>query len=339
MKKIRCNHVLIFLVLFVVNIAIGQSRPNNSISGFVYDSNRNPVPDVYVELMNDVYSTLGRVKTDGSGRFSFNGVSSGEFKVKVLPYGTNFAEEVQDATIINFTIGSTRTSDNVYLDFYLKLDKRKINDNEPGLNASVFVQDVPSEAKNLYKKSVSQLEKPKDEKIGLENLKKTLEIFPNYYDALNRIGYEHVKRGQYIESLPYLIKAIEVNERSFSSFYLLGLSAYNLKQIKQSVLAFQGATTINPQSVNAYLKYGMVLRIDGQFKEAEQALLRANTLSKNTGIPEVHWQLALLYDKIGRYNDAATELETYLKLNPNVENIQQIKELITVMRTKAKQKV
>jgi tetratricopeptide (TPR) repeat protein len=201
------------------------------------------------------------------------------------------------------------------------------------------VQDVPSEAKNLYKKSVSQLEKPKDEKIGLENLKKTLEIFPNYYDALNRIGYEHVKRGQYIESLPYLIKAIEVNERSFSSFYLLGLSAYNLKQIKQSVLAFQGATTINPQSVNAYLKYGMVLRIDGQFKEAEQALLRANTLSKNTGIPEVHWQLALLYDKIGRYNDAATELETYLKLNPNVENIQQIKELITVMRTKAKQKV
>ncbi len=129
MTRIICKGLNLFFVIFVGTLSLlAQSQTSNSISGFVFDAvNRNPIPEVYVELMNDVYATLGRVKTDGSGRYFFGGISSGNFKVKVSPYGTNYLEEVQDAVITNYSFGNVRTSDNVYLDIYLKLDRRKIN--------------------------------------------------------------------------------------------------------------------------------------------------------------------------------------------------------------------
>lgn len=329
------NAVSVIVIITLIGFAQSSSnRPTNSISGFVFDSaSRNPVSEVYVELMNDLYSTLRRVKTDGTGRFSFNGISSGAFKVKVLPYGTNYLEETQDV-IIN-TVGGMSGSDSVYIDFYLKLDKRKVN-SEFYSPASVFVQEVPAAAREFYKKGITQLENSKQTSAGLESLKKALEIFPDYYDALNRLGIEHVRGNQYFEALPFLVKAIKVNQRSFSSFYALGLAAYNLKQMKEASEAFRATTIINPQSAFAQFQYGRALRINGNFKEAEQALLKANVLSKDVPIAEIHWQLGLLYDKTGRYNEAADELEKFLKIENDIPNHQQIKDLITQLRTKAK---
>jgi tetratricopeptide (TPR) repeat protein len=285
--------------------------------------------------MNDTYSTLKRVKTDGSGRFSFYGLSSGTFVIKVSPYGTNYLEETQSATIINNNIGGSTSSDSIYLDIYLKLDKRKTN-NEFQPASAVFIQEVPAAAKDYYKKALVQLEKSKQANLGLENLKKALEIFPDYYDALNRLGFEHVRQNQYFEALPYLIKAVQLNQRSFSSFYALGIAALNLKQMKEATEAFRLATVINSQSVFAQFQYGRALRISGNYKEAEQALLKAKSLDKDLALPELYWQLGLLYEKHGRYKEAADELETYVKIQSDIPNLQQIKDLIGKLRIKAK---
>ncbi len=170
--------VLVFIISVTASVAqSSSSRPSNSISGFVFDSmSRNPISEVYVELMNDTYSTLRRVKTDGTGRFSFNGLSSGTFVVKVSPYGTNYLEETQSATIVNNNIGGAGSSDSVYLDIYLRLDKRKIN-NEFHPAGAVFIQEIPPAAKDFYKKAIIQLEKSKQTNLGLENLKKPCRFF------------------------------------------------------------------------------------------------------------------------------------------------------------------
>jgi len=340
MKRIICwrlSLILVFLISVTTDFAQSpSSRPNNTISGFVFDSaSRNPVSEVYVELMNDVYTTLRRVKTDGTGRFSFNGLSSGTFIVKVSPYGTNYLEETQSATIVNNSIGGSTSSDSIYLDIYLKLDKRKIN-SEFYPAGAVFIQDIPTSAKDLYKKATLQLEDSKQTNLGLENLKKALELFPDYYDALNRLGFEHVRQNQYYEALPFLVKAVQLNQRSFSSFYALGIAAYHLKQMKEAAEAFRLATVINSQSVYAQFQYGRALRLDGNYKEAKEALLKAKSLDKDLVVAEIYWQLGLLYEKIGRYNEAADELEIYIKIHPDINNLQQIKDLISKLRIKAK---
>lgn len=328
------GYYILPLVLLIYSISgFAQSSPRNSISGFVYDADRRPLPEVFVELQNDVYSTLKRVRTDGSGRFSFNGISSGVFKVKVLPYGTNYLEETQDVSIVNYT---RTTPDNVYLDIYLKLDKRKVNLNNSTVTGVVFAQNVPQDAQNYYKKALSQLEKGKETDIGFENLKKAIEIFPTYYDALNRLGVEYVQRSKFQEAVPYLIESIKVNQRSYSSFFALGLAAYNLKHMKEAAEAFRATTLINPSSVYAQLQYGMILRINGNLKEAEQVLLKAKSLDKNLDVSDISWQLALLYEKTNRFNEAADELERYLQLQPDAPNIRQIQTLISQLRSKSK---
>jgi len=339
MKKTIFSARSIFFIIFLLaaSVAAQQTGPTNSISGFIFDAqSRTPVPDVYVELQTDTFSTIRRIKTDGSGRYTFVGMNSGNFRIKVNPYRTNYMEETEDVEIVNYRLGPTITSDAVYRDFYLKIDKRKANLGDANVTGAVFAQDVPSEARNLYKKSFNYFKDAKEEQLGFEALKKAIEIFPTYYDALNQIGIEYVKRKQYFEALPYLVRAIEVNQRSFSSFYLLGLAAYNLKQMNEAAEAFRATTVINPQSSNAFLQYGMVLRINNNLKESEQALLKAQSLLKDTPSPQVCWQLALLYDKLKRYEDAAKELEKYLKLDPTAENAAQVKILIKQMREKAK---
>lgn len=341
MEKTNGLRVFLVILFFSTTTAIfpqigNQGVNNNTIGGFVFDAtNRSPVPDVYVELLNDIYVTLSRTKTDASGKYGFRGLSSGTFKVKVLPYGTNYQEEIQDVRLDSIAFGGKNTTDNAYLDLYLKPDKRKLALNNE-VSGTLFVQEVPADARKLYKEGVTQIDKSvKDPTGGLETLKKALVAFPDYYDALTRLGLEYSKVGKYTEAVPYLIKAITINQRSLSGFYLLGLAAYNLKQYKEAAEAFRAATLINPQFIDSYVQYGMVLRIDGQYKESEIVLLKALSLSKDSPTSDVNWQLALLYDKLKKYKEAADQLEIYLKNEKEAKNAKQIKTLISQMRAKS----
>jgi len=325
--------VLFFLLAAGAGTAQAQ---NNTIYGNVFDAqSRIPVADLYVELQDSLGITLTRGRLDSAGRFSFRGLRSGTFNVKVITLGTNYEETVQQVQLVSLpTVSGRLSSDAVYVDIYLRLDPRRANNERLGAASVVFAQDVPDEARKLYKKGVDDLEDKKD--AGLDALKQAVGIFPNYYDALDRLGSEYVLRQKYDEAAPYLIKAIEVNQRSFSSFYALGIVAYNLKKLPEAIEALRAAVTINPQSVNAQLFYGMVLRIDGRFEDAEKSLLLAKNLAGKTVVGETHWQLALLYEKTARYKQAADELELYLKASPKAPNAEQVKKLIENFRAKAK---
>lgn len=330
-KKIGFFFVFGFLIILSLNISAQQNR--NSITGMVYDSSNNrPLSDVFVELTNDVYSTLGRRKTDSSGRFSFNGLSSGSFKVKVLSFGTNYLEETKDVEIVVVRLGNSSTMDNVYVDFYLRLDKRKININEQVNATSIFVQDIPILALETYKLAITQLKNPLEVEQGIQNLKKAIEIYPEYYDSQLRLGVEFTNQNKFYDAIPHLIKAVTINKKSFLGFYSLGISAFNLKQYVETEKAFETATFINPQSDYANIQYGMILRVNSKYKEAEIVLLKAKSITKTSPNSQVHWQLALLFEKTGRKKQAADELELFLKVEPNPQNLKQIKELISRLR-------
>ena len=306
----------------------------NSIEGIVWDPDRRPVPDLYVELQNENYSTLSRTRTNSSGRFSFTGIATGNYNVKVLTTGTSYLEYTESVEIVNVL---QRASDTAYLDIYLKFDKRKIN---PGLTAiigTVFVQNVPEEARKLYKQGVKGINEKGDR--GFVEIEQALKIFPDYYDALNTLGCEYVARKEYQKALAYLIRSIDVNQRSFSSFYALAYACYQLNHRPEALEAARAATVLQPNSVNSQLLYGTLLRLDGRYEEAEKALLEAKKLSKDSPVPEIHWQLALLYNRLGRNRQAADELESYLHIQPDARDKKEIQALIVKLRRDPKQKM
>jgi tetratricopeptide (TPR) repeat protein len=285
------------------------------------------VADVYVELQNEMLMSLNRIRTTASGRFSFTVANSGNYVVKVLATGTNYMDASETVEIVDVT---QRSSDQQYVDIYLKFDKNKINTGVVGITEAVFVQDIPAEAKRLFDTAAKDLQSNRPE--AFDEIDQALKIFPDYFEALNLAGREYVQRKEYEKALPYLIKAISVNQRSYSGFYNLAFACYQLNHRPEATEAARGATILQPSSVNAQLLYGTLLRLGGDMENAEKALLKASEAGKGMAIPDVHWQLALLYNKTGRNKEAVDQLEAYLKDAPNAPNKKEIRDLMAKLK-------
>ena len=304
----------------------------NRIEGQVYDPNRRPVENVYVELLNDVDSVIARTKTTAGGRFTFAGMPPGRFIIKVLPFAAGLLEQTQEVQITNT---SNTRNDTAYVDIYLRYDKRnRVSANETSREV-VFVQDIPAAAKKLYEDGLADL--PKNQAKGIAKLEEAIRISPDYFDALQRLGKEYIAQRQYEQGYPYLLRAIDINQRSHASYYSLAYAFYQLKQYPAAVEAAKATTTLVPEAMEAQLLYGTVLRITGNYPEAEKALVKANTLAKKMN-GETHWQLALLYNRLNRNQEAIDELEIFLKLVPDSPERNKIQEMIAKLKAAANKK-
>lgn len=296
----------------------------NMIDGIVWDPNRRPVPDMYVELANAVDGDLGRTRTTGSGHFTFFGLTTGRFKVKVVTAGTTYMEAEQDVEIL----GSYRDSrETRYVDFYLKYDARKVGQDILGAPDAIFVQDIPADAKKLYKKGVGNI--TKDE--GLAQVEQAITAYPEYFDALVAAGRRYFERGEYVKAAPYLVRAIRVNPRSYTAYSALAYTAYKLKMMPEAMAAAQEAVNLRPEAVNSRVFLGRLLRMKGDLKGAEEQLLKAKKAAPDS--PNVCYELALLYNKQNRNAEAAAELAIYLKSMPDAENRKEVEDLIAKLKT------
>lgn len=325
----------------VTTMAQGRS----SIYGSVYGESRRPVADVYVELLDDVNSTIRQIKTDMSGRFQFTGLVDGRYLIKIHPGNTGYQEHTQQVIIsaissVNPT-GGLRAggSDTQHIDIALKLDERAIAGPFAGVPSVIFAQDVPPAAKRHYDEAVAYL-RSKKETEGFASLKTALEIFPDYYAALDRLGGEYAIKGTterpYLEAgRALLMKAVEINPRGYSSVYGLGWTQYHLGMNTEAIETLGKAIAIYGKAADAYLLQGKALRRASMLDKAEAALKRADELAKSK-VADIHWQLALLYSDQKRFREAADQMELYLKNAPKGEDPEKIKDIIKRLRDKAK---
>jgi tetratricopeptide (TPR) repeat protein len=298
----------------------------NRIEGQVYDPNRRPVQNLYVELINEVDSVIQRTKTNASGRFSFVGVPPGRLIVRVLTFGTNFMEQTQEVQIVR-----TRNSNDVdYVDISLRYNTRNRGPESDLPAGVIFAQDIPPAARTSYLKGIADF--GKDQEKGLLEVEEAIKIFPSYFDALNWLGKEYVSRRNYDKAYPCLLRAIDVNQRSAPTYYSLSYAFYQLKQYPAALEAARATTLLVPASVDAQLLYGTVLRITGSYAEAETALLKANALAKKMNA-EAHWQLSLLYNRLNRNQETINELEAFLSLVPDSPDKNKIRDMIAKLRT------
>jgi Tfp pilus assembly protein PilF len=317
----------------VVSLSTGNlNQDRNSITGFVFDESRRPLSEVYVELTTDFYTTISRMKTSGSGSFNFRGLAEGRYNVKVLPHGSDYEAQTRAVSLVGVSIVPGRGAVNEQVDFYLKA-KRNTNGSPLAAPGVVFVQETPETAKKLYEAGIEDLLNKKEIE-GFDKLKKSLEIFPDYFLALDRLGTEYVLRGHYAPAYVLLTKAVEVNPRSFSSTFGLGLALYRLQQVDKAIKNLQLATEIYNKSANAYLWLGIALHQDKKLPQAETALIQANKLSKGESA-EIHWQLARLYKEQKRFPESADELELFLKYKPDAKDTEKIKQMVVALRQKA----
>jgi tetratricopeptide (TPR) repeat protein len=298
----------------------------NRIEGRITDESNNGIDNVYVELYDNYGSLVNRQRSSGQGRFSFRGMQPGRYVLEVKPFGTNFAEDSKEIEINN----QSSRSDTVVADFRLHPDKRFEN-TELGVVGTVFAQEVPAEARRLYNSGVEGIQSRPDK--ALAELEGAVKLFPQYFDALAALGKAHILKGRYETGYPFLLRAIDVNSKCFDCYYSLSLAFYKLEQLRAATMAIEATVVLEPKSPAARLLQGMIYRLDNKLAAAEKALLLAKSLYK---VPnsEVHWQLSVVYNRLKRNQEAADELEQYLKTKSDITAAEKenVRDLIVKLR-------
>jgi tetratricopeptide (TPR) repeat protein len=316
--------VAIAIVLPFLSTAPVMGQNLNRIEGTVMNESNQPVPDLYIELADEANGDLGRTRTTGSGRFSFGGLSTGRFVLTVVVAGTNYLSETKDVEIRG--TGLRSSTDIEYVDFRLKLDPRKINIDSGGPAEAIFVQAIPDSARKLYNKGLPDIKTEK----GLKLVEDAIAAYPDYFDALTAAGKAYIDRGDYAKGAVYLVRAVRVNERSYTAFSSLAYAAYKLNKIPEATEAARRAVTLEPKAIGTRVMLGRLLRLGGQTKLAEGILVE--TLKMAPGNPQAHYELALVYNRENKNTAAAAELEQYLKLAPNDPDKKSVEDLIAKLK-------
>ena len=300
----------------------------------MYDPQRTPLHDVDVELLDDLYRQVDRTRTDGTGRYHFLNLVDGNYTIRVLPFRYDYVDQSQYVEIKTISIRGSGTG-NAYetRDFHLQPKKGSLADTEIGV---VFAQEVPKEAEKVFQQAVKDSAKNKPVE-AIAGLRSAINIFPKYYIALQQLGRILIKKGEYSEAAPLLIRAIEVNPKSPTTLYYLGFALHKLNYNKAAITALNQAHTLAPASIEVLLTLGTAERSEGKFEDAEKHLLKAKKLTKSS-IPDIHWELAQLYGlNLKKYKEASDELEQYLKAGKfEPDHIKKIKKLISDFQEKAK---
>jgi cytochrome c-type biogenesis protein CcmH/NrfG len=309
-------------------VAFLAQQNSNMISGHVTDNEHNSISELRVELLNEVDTVIQVVKTNGSGLFVFRKLSDGTFHIRIQASDKGYLSQTKRVELAR-PLGFGAASEEV--DFVLIPHR---NTAEPGKSEVVFVQNVPEQARKLYQRAAQLIQQSDKHQEALATLRQAIEIYPEYFDALDLLGTEQVKQREYDSAFASLAKALEINPKSPSSWFALGVAQYNTKQHPAAVESLRRAVSLKGNSVNANLWLGIALRQTGPLEEAERYLKQADQLA-GSKLADAHWQLALLYNQLKRFGEAADQLEVFLKVQPDAQDVEKIKKLIKQFRAQA----
>jgi tetratricopeptide (TPR) repeat protein len=335
----------LFLLLFLSCSSLGVAQNANALQGkVVTPSGTQPTNPVRVKLTFNgraIHETF----TDLSGRFSFPGLSRGTYQLTAEGDGLSF-----ETTSVYADVSAFGPAPQIFTqDIQLRPIRHKPAAQPGVINA--FQQDVPEAAKAALDDGLKLAEDGETE-AAVENMRKAIEIFPNYFEAHLQLGNAFLRAELFNEAIAELDRAREINpndERAYQSFGLLLLRQRNYAV---AVAVFAEAARLNPaNAMNAVMRATALVHqaaaTDASapasenrsylLSRAEMAMAQAANLSDNKLKPDT-MTMALFYELKGEPERAATELESYLKKTPQLKNSASIQSEIKRLRKKAKQR-
>jgi tetratricopeptide (TPR) repeat protein len=298
------------------------------IEGRVMTQTGQPVPEARVTLLNDGYSPLAAVYSDGTGRFKFT-VREGAYYIEVDPLEKPFERQRQRVDLDPTPF--SKIGELFLVDVILKSRKAANATPQPGAGEVVFYQDIPPPAKAEYEKGLRLLPTNSDE--GCAALRSALKLFPDYYKAMESLGGEYVRAGHFDHALPILLRAVEINPSGTPSYYALGVLFYQIHHYPNAVKAFNRVLAHDHNHLNAVVYSALSLLRAGKDTEAETAFKKARELGARN-IPEVHLGLSEIYIDQKKFQEAAIELEALLRLDPDRKDRKKIEDLIKSLKSR-----
>jgi tetratricopeptide (TPR) repeat protein len=139
---------------------------------------------------------------------------------------------------------------------------------------------------------------------------------PCFARALTELAVVLSLQGELVSAEAPLQKSIHCDGEFLEAYIQLGILLDIERKYSESESILQQGMRVAPSDWQPYYRLGAVHLRLGKYQEAEQEYLKAESLS--AAVPaEVHVQLADAYLQQKKYDQAYTEVQTYLRFAPD----------------------
>ena len=165
---------------------------------------------------------------------------------------------------------------------------------------------------NLYAIILFELKKYEQ---SIVQLKKSIEINPNYFQGYNSLGNVFLKKNEFDEAIKSYDKAIKLKNDYFEAYHNRGNAYLKLKKIDKAINNYNLATKFNPNYLAAYKS-----KVDlyYNFKNYEQALIEIeNVLRLDPSNDKIYQKRGDIFAEKNQLDLALRNYENAYTLNPD----------------------
>ncbi|MGA1825156.1 MAG: tetratricopeptide repeat protein, partial [bacterium] len=149
-------------------------------------------------------------------------------------------------------------------------------------------------------------------KDGAEELRDPKEMI-HLMNILNQ-GVNYLQSYYYDPAIDCFKKVIEANPANDAAHFHLGIAYLKKELFDQAEKAFKDVLAMNSSFMDVHNQLGLVYYLKGEYEKALEEFKLALVCAE---YPEIHYDLSLVYDKLGQTENAVASIYEALKADPN----------------------
>jgi tetratricopeptide (TPR) repeat protein len=293
-----------------------------------------PAANVLVRLESyDGGGSISEAFTDRLGKFRFTGLPPAQYSIRVRHSGYRDAQQ---------NVDMTTTSNGLVM---LQLS-RDVSGSTKAVMGSIDAH-VPAAAQKEFDKGVAALGEGGKEKLAfaVKCFEKAVSIYPQFVEARLRLGTGYMDLEQWDKAEKALQATLEVDPKAFNALFALSEIYLRENKIPDAEKVLTKGLAIQDASYLGHLNLARVYweksRETKDLAQAKPALEKSyeevkRALILNPGLGSAHLLKGNLLLRVGRANDAVTEFNEYLHLEPNGALAAETRALVEKINQKSK---
>jgi tetratricopeptide (TPR) repeat protein len=158
---------------------------------------------------------------------------------------------------------------------------------------------------------------------------------PSGVYSIRQKAHRAFQAGQYREAELLWRQVVNQSPKSAEAYYQLGLSLHLQEEVGSAIAAYRKAIALDPKYHTPYINLGLALIELNQFDEAIRALQKVLTFPDQPETPAsthalAHYNLAIIYKRQNKIQQAQQETQAALTLAPNFEAAQTLRQQLNV---------
>jgi len=155
-----------------------------------------------------------------------------------------------------------------------------------------------------------------DPDTAIQQYQAALKLDPNYKGALLRLGMLYASQQQYPQAIEIFQRFVKATDGSASSYSDLGFCLELAGRTDDAQTAYKTGIVQDPKNQACRVNYGLLLARSGKIAEATAQLQTVLTPA------QVHYNIAAVFEGQGRTEQAKSEYQAALQLDPNMTDAQ-----------------